>query len=259
MKFVLKCLAGVPLAAIFARGIGGDFWNSFSGFAIGWVICECIRWFVAWNKERHRRSQLPIWVPLIGLACLSVPAHGGDCVHGFRHHHGYRQHHVVKQLVVTPLYFAGAGLEQEALIERSTKKAVAEAITANDAKWQGVVQQLKADFLRFKAEGTFTINGEAAVDGVAEAAGGQALPDATAAAITRSCIDCHGPNKQSGGLDLTQPITDARIAAEIGTRVVSDDPEYRMPPSGTIEPADRQALFDYSVNLSKALRRVADQ
>lgn len=189
---------------------------------------------------------------LIGLACLVIPAHGGHCVSNFRGHHGgyHQQYHHAKQ--VQAYYLVGQPIRDEAYDAKLLDKA-RQAFKADLAELKEALN------LRFRGEGRIVFEGEAGAGtdvAVGDAAGG-AMPDTVAAALTRSCVDCHGPTKQSGGLDLTKPISDARIAAEIGMRVVTDDAELRMPPAGTIEQEDRQAIFDYSVSVSKALRKGA--
>ena len=73
----------------------------------------------------------------------------------------------------------------------------------------------------------------------------QAVPNPDIAAmespslVRRKCAKCHGGPSPKAGLDLSKPAaltTKQRLAAV--ARVVSDDPEERMPKGGTLSPAE---------------------
>lgn len=58
--------------------------------------------------------------------------------------------------------------------------------------------------------------------------------------LNERCISCHNPNKLGGGLDLTVDPTDWDL---IQRRVVSADPELRMPKGGTLNLDEIQTLM----------------
>lgn len=196
----------------------------------------------------------PIFLSLVAVCCVAAPAHGGHCVGNFRSYGGY----AVKAVFVQPYALVGSAIREEAIAERAAKLAV----ESYKAELRNEFKALKSDLFKFRGEGRIVFEGEGGSEGGEQPAGNAGdtdYPQGTGVALANNCIQCHGATKKEKGLDLTVGVTDPRIAAEIGLRVVTDDPALRMPPSGQLSDADRQKLFDLSVYLRKSLNVKGDQ
>lgn len=61
--------------------------------------------------------------------------------------------------------------------------------------------------------------------------------------LTNKCVSCHGNTQAAGGLNFLKPITDQQQASVL-ERIVTPDPEKRMPKDGRLSTGEIKAFFE---------------
>ena len=195
-----------------------------------------------------------ILLAVAGILALATPTMGGHC--GSFSRKVYGGHHYVKAVqVVAPYYLVGQNLRDDARDAKLIQKAI-QAYAAQQGKFRG--------------EGRFVIEGEVGVAAGGTVGGdvGTSVPDAgggeangysaeAAALITNKCLSCHSPENAKGGLDLTQNITDDRIAKALFTRTFSRNPALQMPPGVTLTDDEKEVFFQLSEALQLSIKGVS--
>ena len=182
---------------------------------------------------------------MIAAVCIGAgtPSKAG-CFVGHRRQ-VYRQKQNFYPVAV--YYQVGAGLREQSIADEAARKA----IEGYAARFAALEQKL----LQFRGRATIEFEGEASAEGGVSGGGVDIPPDApqppgntpdgVLGIFASKCVRCHRAGHESG-LDLTVPVNDADLAAQIFLRTFSDKENFRMPPDGNLTDEERQVLFEFA-------------